>query len=160
MIKVTVNSKGAFRKLNKLQKELTLDKIADTTREEVLRSISSGVSPVAKSGRYERYSESYRNAIKKQYRRLRGKKRSPVNLKVSGNMLKSIFVKVSKQAKRITLGFKSEIAGYHDNGVKENSLPQRKMLPSRRGERFNGVIQNEILDAVNTAIADIIRKLR
>ena len=69
-----------------------------------------------------------------------GKKLSPVNLTLSGNMLRSIFTRTTD--KGFEIGFSSKLAFYHQNG--EGNLPVRKLLPGPTDRGFNIIIERKV----------------
>ena len=93
--------------------------------------IKKGISPVDGEGRFEKYSESYREAIR------RGdypsKKVSPVNMYLSGDMLGSLRFK--KVAGKLYVEFGDKKAAYHQYG--QGNMPKRKLLPTGLFDKFN-----------------------
>ena len=79
-----------------------------------------------------------------------GKRKSPVNLKLTNDMLKS--AKTEWTEKGVRVYFTDEKAEWHDNGVPENNLPARRLLPSKSGEEFNRNIFNRIMEAIKKAL--------
>jgi len=106
---------------------------------EMLEYISKGKSPVEGEGNYEKYSDSYKKQIRKSLSKKYGKKIRPVNLKLTGAMLKSL--KSRATIKGISVWFSSKIAKYH-NG---DGRVRRALLP-RDNERFNRPIRNKLAD--------------
>jgi len=135
-------------------------------------SILKGKSPVLGEGRYAKYSTSYRNQIKgkvtfrningvnvpiksgnilkKDKSKFRQKKVTPVNLKLSGKLLKSF--KVKRIVNGFNILFSDAIALFHQDGT--NKMPKRKMLP-QEGESFN----RRITRAINTDLARALKKV-
>ena len=66
-------------------------------KEDIISSLERGTSPVEGEKRFQRYSKSYSEAIKKG--RVPGKKLRPVNMKVSGALYESI------KSKKVSAGF-------------------------------------------------------
>lgn len=112
-------------------------------------SILKGISPVKGAGRFKKYSESYLEQISK----IANKRASPVNLKRSGDLIKSFTIKKIEQG--LEISFKDEKAEYHDNGT--NRIPQRKMLPTRTGESFSVIIQRSINRILNKILNEVRR---
>jgi hypothetical protein len=79
-----------------------------------------------------------------------GKKRSPVNLKLSGEMLDSI--QAVKTQNGVEVFFTDEKAQWHNEGVPQNNLPARRILPTNQGEEFNLNIFRRIMDAIKSAL--------
>ena len=68
-----------------------LDKVMPKTiKEQILRVIEQGQSPVKGQAKYKKYSDSYKDQIKKGVHP--GKKQTPVNLKLTGKLHKSLKV--------------------------------------------------------------------
>jgi len=164
-------------KLSQYEKE-ALQVLADRIEEPILASIRKGVSPVG-GKKFAKYSKSYKDAIKgkstfrnkkgtnqtfeitnkdkvydytSEFRKY-GKRIAPINLKLSGKMLNSFFVKLNKDS--LELGFDNEVATFHNRKGAGKSKVIRRLLP-RRGEFFNDVIVNKIRLAFKVAS----RKLR
>lgn len=78
--------------------------------------------------------------------RFGGKLRSPVNLKVTGEMHDSLTYKAST-GELIADDFKWDL---HNNG--EGNLPERRLLPDREGEVFNRRVQQKITESLVKAI--------
>lgn len=111
---------------------------ANKTELAIKSRISKGQSPVEGYGRYEPYSASYKKQIKDG--NVKGKRRtSPVNLRVTGKMLRSLKKRVTNNG--FSIWFTSPIAKYHDD--KSVARVLRKMLPDK-GEKFTRDIQNGI----------------
>lgn len=129
-------------------------------KEEMIKSIESGRSPVQKGGlepkgssgklRFQQYSDSYKEAIKSG--RAKNKKNiRPVNLKATGKMLRSI--KSRKTKDFIRVWFTDEKAKYHDKQGAGKSKTIRRMAPNpKKGEKFNAGIQRRIVNALKNAI--------
>lgn len=80
-----------------------------------------------------------------------GKRISPVNLKVSGGMLDSL--KYNVNTGEVIAAH--DVDGYnlwsiHNDGT--NKIPERRLLPNRKGERFNRRIEQNITEALAKAI--------
>lgn len=146
----------------KIQKRLRVLKILEETREdfkdeihdkfgpELLDLIEKGVNPVKQTGnKYQKYSESYKEAIKKG--RVAGKNRtSPVDLKQTGALHKSLEIDISGENPRVT--FTDPKAIYHNTeGVGKNKI-KRRLLPDQGGEEFTYRLFQKILEALKTAI--------
>lgn len=117
----------------------------------ILGFIRKGTSVVQGEGRFQKYSDSYIKAIKDN--RYPGKKRSPVNLTQSGDMLDSLKFQKSDGI----LKFTSKLAKYHNDG--EGNLPERRLLPNRDGERFNPRVRKVLRDSLSAAVKKQARSL-
>lgn len=116
-------------------------------------TISVGLSPVQGEGKFKRYSESYKDAIKAG--RYKGKSISPVNLKLSGDLLDSFFTKAS--GNKLVIGFKNKLADIHTRQGAGKSKVKRKMLPLE-GESLKTSIFNEIIDLIQDEVDRILGK--
>ena len=141
MAKVKAKTKFNFRKLKKLVDQ-SRDDLGEVLIKSITREIEGGRSPVAKKGRFQRYSESYREQIRKGALADRRKRRSPVNLKVTGELLKSIFWKQSR--KGIRVGFDNPLADIHNRLGASKKKVIRRMLPTNKGETFSKSILNDL----------------
>lgn len=99
-------------------------------KKEMLANIKKGKSPVSGQGSYKDYSESYKKQIRGKLGKQYNKKVKPVNLKLSGKMLKSL--KVKNIRKGISVYFSSKIAKYHNGQGRVN----RYMIPTESGQEF------------------------
>jgi len=107
----------------------------DAVIAEITGEILSGRSPVA-GKRWDPYSTDYANRFKD------GSKK-PVNMYLTGKMLKSL--KIKKQKTAIAILFDSKIAVYHDRLGAGVSKVIRRLLPDpSKGERFNIKIRTVI----------------
>ena len=128
---------SAIRRANK-RNQIT---VSGLIQREVISSIRKGKSPVRGEGRYKRYSDSYiKRIMSKKFKEQFGKRVSPVNLRLTGAMLKSIFRNFPKN--KIVIGFKSEIAFFHQTGA--GNLPVRKLLPDASDRGFNVIITRKV----------------
>jgi hypothetical protein len=99
----------------------------------ILTSISRGESPVDSGEWKTPYSDSYLKAIDTNpIFRLLGKKKSPVNLKLTGQLLSSL--KIRPNGNKLEVSFTDKLALYHN---KELTGRLRRMLPTEDGEVFN-----------------------
>lgn len=139
-----------------------IDEISTEVPEIILSQISRGISPVS-GQRFQEYSQSYKEAINKtvlvkssRSKKKRflsssslstkfGKRIRPVNLKLSGSMLNSFFVK--KDQTHVTIGFDSPLAYIHSVEGAGKSKVIRKLLPYNN-EGFNSIIRKKIKDII------------
>ena len=70
------------------------------------------------------------------------KRRSPVNLTLSGQLLDSIFSKITKEG--LVIGFKDKLADIHNRQGASKKKVVRRILPTQKGEKFSRVIQDDI----------------
>jgi len=126
-------------------------------KSEIIKAIESGRSPVNKGGtdpsgtsgklRFEKYSDSYSDQLGRG--KLKSKGKRPVNLTVSGKMLRSLKSRITKNS--INLWFSNPIAKYHDRLGAGKKGVLRRMLP-HDGEEFNAGIRKRIANALIKAI--------
>ena len=118
-------------------------------KDEIINNnILKGKSPAQGGGRFKKYSESYRNAIRSG--RFTGKGVTPVNMKLTGEMIKSFFVTNIPNGFRV--GFDDIKARWHQLGL--GKLPERLLLPTKNG-KFNRRASKRF----NQEIADIVKKV-
>ena len=129
---------------------------------DVRKLILSGKSPVAGKGRFKKYSDSYKQSMgkKKPHTTFRtiggkvvplkgadpeitkyGKQARPVNLKLSGKMLRSIKGRETRNG--LVVWFASKIAKYHDKLGAGKSKVIRRMLPDSN-EKLIRKLQNKV----------------
>lgn len=118
----------------------------------VRAQIRKGISPVAQIGRFIRYSESYRSAIKKQYGDASKKERqvSPVNMTLSGEMMNSLKTEKSGSGQR--LFFEDKKAIFHDAQGAGKSKTIRRLLPTQNGETFTNVLLRKFRDICRAVV--------
>ncbi len=160
---VTIRNKFQLKKkLKKVQKEFP-NAIKNKTKELIVESIQKGLSPVEKGGsrpknsggktRYIKYSDSYTKAIKD--KRHPGKRLRPVNLTLSGDMLRTIKAR-RKQDGVLSVFFSSAIAKYHNKLGAGKSKTIRRLLPVT-GENFSRNIQRKILEITDALITKVFK---
>ena len=130
--------------------------LVDVYKKEITESIERGVSPVKGQGRFQNYSDSYKEAIEDgRYSRFTKRKR-PVNLKLSGQLLKSLFVKVSR--KGLIIGFDNKLADIHNNKGVGKSKTVRRMLPTEEGEEFSRSITTRVREVLDRVAQNIFKR--
>lgn len=160
MAKVKVNTRVLERQLRKAQQQaanklLGANGILAT---EIKSSISKGISPVKDIGRFKKYSRSYQEAIKKGRYAQFGKRIRPVNLKLTGDLLKSFYAKaVGGEFGRYRIGFTDEKVEYHNTKGAGKSKTIRRLLP-KTGETFTRSIVNRVRESVLTVLKNNIRR--
>ena len=133
MAKVKTNFKKARDKFDRYESTLYRS-LGRPLKRLIVDSINKGISPVAGQGRFKSYSDSYREAIRDGRFRSFSKRISPVNLRLSGELLNSIFSQTTRRA--LIIGFDNELADIHTNKGAGKSKTIRKMLPQNR-EKFS-----------------------
>ena len=124
---------------------------------EITKTMSSGTSPVAGKGKYKKYSATYRAAIaNRRYSKYR-KSVTPVNLKLSGAMHKSI--EMVETERGIAAVSDSETFVYHNWGTK--NMPERRILPAGNGffrKEINVLIERSLTEVMDKTIDVIVRR--
>lgn len=110
--------------------------------DEIILDIIQGKSPV-RSHTFKPYADI----------KYKGRKK-PVDMHVSGKMLKSIRVKQDRLG-RLLISFKSKTAAYHQEGT--SKMPQRKLLPAKN-EQFNIRLTKFIKKILELAVKKTTRK--
>lgn len=121
-------------------------------KDEIEAFVARGASPLKAGGRqtggkarFQKYSPGYINAIKKGRYQKYGKTPRPVNLELSGKMMKSIKTRPLKEG-GFSLWFQSKLAKYHNDLGAGKSKVKRKLLPTEAGEEFSRVIAKNLLE--------------
>lgn len=115
--------------------------------------IEAGVSPV-RGARFQKYSQSYRDQIDSSLSGF-GKKKSPVNMKLSGQMLSTLTGKIIKGDVKIRISDK--LADIHNRIGAGKSRVVRRLLPTNNGEEFNRNISGKIEDLLIKIVNNTIR---
>jgi len=123
----------------------------------VVENIQGGISPVEGAGRFVNYSDSYRNAISKNRYSKFNKKLRPVNLTLSGDMLKSIYTQ--KTSEGFLIGFKDELAHIHTVEGAGKSKTIRKLLP-QGSEYFSNAITSFLRKTVSDSWVSAFNKAK
>lgn len=148
-IKVKTNLKSVLKVTEDVKKKFNEEVTKGSIGYELIRTlqdlIRKGISPVEGKGRFQRYSKSYRESIKKGYVKKRGV--SPVDLFVTGEMLGSL--KAVNKGSKVILQFDDEKARYHQDGT--DKMPERRILPEKAGEKFTKRVTQLILKALKFA---------
>ena len=145
MSKVRVDLSDAIKDLNQFN-NAGIKAAANELQVRVVEEIEQGRSPVARQGRFTRYSESYRKAIRKG--RYPNKRVAPVNLKLTGKLLRSFFV-TPLGTNRVRIGFDNFLADIHNRQGAGKSKTVRRMLPTEVGETFSNTIFESVLNRLN-----------
>lgn len=162
--KVRINLKGLKNKVNKAAPRFHV-LIGKFLKQKILDFLIKGISPVAGFARFEKYSESYTEkieSVRKKNKKLKkqgtrsnsqfsGKLKSPVNLKLSGDLHSSLEVTQTERNKTV-VRFKDFKAKFHNElGVGKKKI-LRRLLPTNSGEEFSKVIQREIVKKAKEAL--------
>lgn len=122
----------------------------------IVETIQRGISPV-KGETYVQYSPEYRDRIKKGKYREFGKRTRPVNLTLSGKMLRAFKVRPLRRG-GVTIFNTNELAKYHNDLGAGRGKVIRKMLPTNPGQRFKPLIQKAIDEELDRAVKKSQRK--
>ena len=125
-----------------IERAFTSDILTREVRLEVIRTIQSGKSPVEGARKFKDYSELYS-------KRKKGGRLSPVDMTDTGKMMRSLLVE--KTSKSYRLVFDSDVADYHNRLGAGRGRDIRRLLPTKRGERFINQITKRILKNANKA---------
>lgn len=137
-------------KLTELAKKPFFKEVEREIPELIKETIQKGSSPVAKGGkdgtsgriRFEGYSDSYKKQISKGYHSDKGKKLRPVNLTLTGDMLRSLVAKAGMKSVRIF--FRDSKAVYHNEKGAGKSKVIRRLLPRDGQDSFNPSITRKL----------------
>lgn len=119
------------------------------------QSLRQGISPVRGIRRFERYSKSYSEAIRKGY--YGDKAIRPVNLILSGQMLRAITHKASTGFVEVGIWDPEmvKLAGYHQEGTPK--MPARKFIPTEEGEYLTVTIDRALRNRLRAIIKESIK---
>ena len=145
-----------MKDISKLIQKDELDKLAGQILLLVLQNTAAGIASTSSTQRrYEKYKDKTKYPAKLKPSR-------PVNLRLTGKMLDSLEANVStdKDGAHIYLNFKDadQAAKYttHHNGLR--GVPQRQILPYKRGEKFSKVVEKEILKGFDKLVSKSLKK--
>lgn len=113
--------------------------------------VKGGVGQTGGKSRFYDYSRSYKSAIKNGRYSTLGKKLRPVNLTLTGTMLRSIKVRLIDGG--FAVWFSSGIAKYHTLLGAGKSQIKRKMLPVDQGDEFTRLIFKGLVDKFNSILS-------
>jgi len=152
---------------------------ADIMKKDVVETIERGNSPVAGQRRFVDYTDNYKAAIQgekawrstpdgkpfqvnpmsEDYEMFSGKKLRPVNLKLSGRMLKSIAAKITSRG--FTVYFTSKLAKIHSTeGPRGKTASIRKVSPFNNERWKPSVVRNAKEFLERETLKRVIAKLR
>lgn len=155
-------------------------------KQAILKDILRGISPV-RGERFPKYSKSYKEQIRGKVQfftvtsggvkkviaikaprgvtlptlpHVLGKRLSPVNLKLSGQMLTSLRVRTigSTTSRRVEISFDDEVAVFHNKLGAGKSKVIRRLLPTESGERFNRRISKLTITLLSISINATLKK--
>jgi len=131
-IKKSLNRPTFFPRAIKRFKEKTKVKL----KQAIIDKIQGGESPVSKEtgGTKGKGDWKKSNQYTKEYARQKGVSRSAVDMTVTGKMLRSLKFRLTKNG--LVIWFSSSIAKYHNSMGAGKSRVIRRLLPTKKGERF------------------------
>ena len=156
-------------------------------KQAIVQDMIKGVSPVKGEGKWKRYSKSYKQQIKGKVRfftkggkviaikAARGKRISnsvtenanptkqisPVNLKLSGDLhksLKSFIAGLALKSFTLVISFDHFLADIHNRRGAGKIKQVRRMLPTKNGEEFNRRISLVILNQLKNAVGKVAKR--
>ena len=154
MAKVKVDFSGIKKDLQKIKNQARIE-VAAELEGQIRESIAKGLSPVKGQGRFEKYSQSYIKQIKAGRFNKESKKTRPVNLTLSGSLMKSLFTKPIRNG--LLIGFDNKLAEIHNKLGAGKSKTIRRMLPTNQGEEFTRSITLRMREVVRKVVNRIIK---
>ncbi len=159
-LKISINTVAMLKDLPAIREKFNQD-LKQTLPEELIRTIKSGTSPVRGEGRFEDYSDSYKDTITRDEGVVKGsdggfwtgKRLRPVNLFVSGRALGSLVVAAAGDLVKVS--FSSKILKYHNDGMGHN--PRRAVLPDWPGSKFSTTVTRFIVGRAKVYVDKILR---
>ena len=133
--------------LPQIKKEFTKHENAEKIETAIKKHINSGKSPV-RGYAFKPYSKSYK--------KVKGKG-SPVDMLVTGDMLMSLFIEKTRKGS-FRIGFGDKKADYHNRLGASKKKVIRRLLPTKRGERFAYPLQKLIERIINKSISKIVKR--
>ena len=128
--------------------------VVDTLSSKELSEGRASRSARRQNTKNKRFTREFNSKFKELSKRVR-----PVNLKLTGEMLSSFFIKNTKNG--FLVGFTDKKARWHNQG--KGKLPERRLLPTGSREKFNNRINRTIrieLKKIVTTSLDRLRKKR
>lgn len=180
-LKLLLNTVRSDGLIPKVRKEFSKKALVPIKRA-IVQDMIIGVSPVKSFGKWVKYSQDYKDVISGKAK-FRGKGKgsyrteekdeeffskssptkliSPVNLRHSGGLHKSLFTRTYgglRQRFRLIIGFDNFLADIHNNRGAGKSKVVRRMLPTEKGEKFNRRITSTIREELNNAVKTIVKQ--
>lgn len=134
-----------------------LSQLGEVAVKEMRLSLERGISPIRGERRLANYSESYSKAIKEGWLEFKDKRVRPVNLLLSGNMLRAITHEASRGKLQVGIWDQAmaELASYHQDGT--DNMPARRFVPTEQGEQFTVTIDRALINKLQDIIKSEIR---
>lgn len=151
---------GAVKKIKSLesQKKKSIKAFKNKKNEQSIKSLHYLSARLSKKNIEQTKAKNYPYSVQKKYP---GKKVRPVNLELSGDMLKMFtFDVVGKNQVNVGMihadGKILTIAIAHNEGPTNGAFPQRKFIASKEGEDYAVSIQREVKALFSAAIDRVI----
>lgn len=134
-----------------------LEELGRVAVKEMRVSMERGISPIQGARRFANYSASYTKAIQKGWLEQKDKKVRPVNLILSGRMLRALEYKADRGKLEVGIWDQemAELAGYHQDGT--DKMPARRFIPTENAEKLNVTIDRALLNKLRELIKRSIR---
>lgn len=150
------STESIIKKLGGLKNIITksdADAVGRNCVSAMLKQISQGTSPVQGWGRFPRYKDKKKYPGKANL--AKGKKYSPVNLRLTGQFLESLNYRVhkGKNGYYVSIGYANRTAQKKEQGHREGANGQavRPTIP-QDGETFSRLVQAEYLSIIEEAV--------
>ena len=154
---ITTKTTASYKQLLRFARDLRKEALKDLRKKinvEITELMADGISPTQGGAWHSEYSQRYKRQIAAG--KYRGKSISPVNLRLTGKMYRSLSAKSNLSKGTMTLKFNdSEKALKHDKGV--GRLPVRRLLPND-GEKFHANIRALIVRSVKNFAVKLAKK--
>lgn len=155
VVEVRLDIKNFLPKI--LESDAIVNEIGKTIVETSIDAMSKGLSLVKGQGRFVGYKKPDKYPGKKKNKR-------PVNLKLTGDLYKSLSFERKKNEisygllKGKTVGDADIYGPVHNaDDPRRPDIPTRRFIPSRQGEEFIVTIMVKLRDIIAKRLADLIR---
>jgi len=145
-VTIKIDLRDLRRRIIASQKEFARS-VPKTFGKDINDEIQAGKSPVKGKARFSRYKPSYTQAIKKKRLPEKNKRIRPVNLTLSGDMLKT--QRIRQTGRKVNVKYTSPIAVFHNEGTP--NMDRRAILPDGR-EEFSRTLTNKLVRQAQKAV--------
>ena len=144
-------SRGLIKEVRKEFAKKGPIKVKQAINQDMIR----GISPVDGKGKWKKYSDSYKEEIRQgKSKKMKGAKPSkrinPANLRLSGELHNSLSTYV--RGKTFFIKFSHFLADIHNRRGASKKKVIRRMLPTKKGEKFNRTIESTFLGELKKAV--------
>lgn len=127
----------------------------DKVKQAIVQDMIKGISPVQGAGRWVKYSNSYKEEIRKnKSKRMKkaspSKRITPINLRLTGALHKSLSTWFTGNS--LVIQFKHFLADIHNRRGAGKSKIIRRLLPTKNNETFNRTINTVLFNEVKKAV--------